>query len=92
MKQTYQCAPEIVWVKNTDHLLLINQVSGQQWTLDSTPALIWELLNASTPAKKIVPLLTHIEAIEAAEAAAIVQKTVQKWQQDGLVRLVEAAS
>lgn len=85
---SYQCAAEIEWVKNSDHILLINRLTGQSWQFRGLQALIWELLSVGHRYQKLLKLFALTESIALDLADAQIRQTLKIWAQDGIIEQV----
>ena len=57
-RSTYCCAPSIIWVRDADQTLLVDQETKQSWSLRGVSAVIWDLLTVGYSHQRIVPLLS----------------------------------
>ena len=88
MKRYLRCSPEIEWVKNQDHLLLVHRLRRQSWQLQDSQALIWELLCIGHRYEKLLQLFALIQSIDLEEAHREIQQTVQGWAKEGILEAV----
>jgi hypothetical protein len=85
----YCCRPAIVWTREQQRTLLIDQETGASWRMEGIEAAVWDLmvLGYSYPrAAKIVSLLPGVPAGEARE---IVSTTLAEWYREGILEVTE---
>jgi len=82
----YTCAPSIIWVRDADQMLLVDQETKQSWSLRGVSAVIWDLLAVGYSHQRIVPLLSLIISLPIEEVEQSFTKVLEKWLDEGIVQ------
>jgi hypothetical protein len=83
---TCRCAPSIIWVRDADQTLLVDQETKQSWSLRGVSAVIWDLLAVGYSHQRIVPLLSLIISLPIEEVEQSFTKVLGKWLDEGIVQ------
>ena len=82
----YTCAPSIIWVRDADQTLLVDQETKQSWSLRGVSAVIWDLLAVGYSHQRIVPLLSLLISLPVEEVERDLTKVLGKWLDEGIVQ------
>lgn len=80
----YRLSPGVRWVVERFTVTLTDG-QGQVRSLAYPEAAIWDLLSRGYTFDKVVPMIAHIAARDAATAEALVRTTLQDWVGAGLI-------
>ncbi|NDJ85446.1 MAG: hypothetical protein GYB66_06140 [Chloroflexi bacterium] len=92
MKAGYCCIGGILWVKNGDTLLLVDDTQRRSWTLRGDEAIAWELLCTGYRYEKLVRQLSLILALDETAAREHLQAMLHTWHQKGILQQNGAGS
>jgi len=84
---TYICPSHVTWVIDAQQTIVINEQSGEFAILSDIDATLWSWLTLNYPTNK---LLTMISALDCPHPEQLLQSTLQKWTNAGLLRESEA--
>jgi hypothetical protein len=85
----YQCAPGITWLRDADHMLLVEEERGQSWLMRGTQAAVWDFLTLAYPYQKIVRFLSLLLRVPIEEAEVTLLCLLCDWQAAGILQLTE---
>ncbi len=83
----YYCLPAIFWVKDANHILLINKETGESWKLNGKEALVWDMLIVGHNYQKAIQILAHVLALSEREAESNLQEMLRQWKTAGIIQL-----
>ena len=89
---TYRCVPTIVWVKDAEQTILIEEAGNHSWILRGEEAAIWDWLTLNHPSERIVHFLSVLSGISTEEAGKALLVILQGWEKAGIVQAVEGDS
>jgi hypothetical protein len=81
------CLP-IVWVKDRDATLLVDQESRCSWMIKGNEALIWDLLQVKIPYPRTVLMLSHILSLSLERAERLLLDQFRCWQKLGIGQML----
>ena len=65
---TYRCVSDIVWVKDAEQTILIEQAGKRSWMIRREESAIWDWLTLNHPSEKIVHFLSVLSGTSTEEA------------------------
>jgi hypothetical protein len=80
----YRLSPNVRWVVER-FTVIVTDGSGRVRALRYPEAAIWDLVSRGYAYDKVVPMMAHIAARDAAEADTLVRTTLENWAGDGLI-------
>ncbi len=86
---TYRCVPTIVWVKDAEQTILIEEDAKRSWILRGEEVAIWDWLTLNHPAERIVRFLSVLSGTSVEEARKALVTILQRWEKAGVVQIVE---
>ncbi len=81
----YHCAPTVCWVKDSEQTILVEERSGQSWSLCGPEAVVWDLLVLKYPADRIVEFLAALLDEPHERAQQELRSILQRWEEIGLL-------
>ncbi len=81
----YHCAPDIVWVKDADQTILVQEGTGRSWLLSSWQATVWDLLSLGYLADEIVYFLALLLEVPPETARDRLLPIINEWQVNGVL-------
>jgi hypothetical protein len=85
----YCCVPTIVWVKDAEQTILIEEKTKHSWIVSGENAAIWDWLTLNYPSERIVRLLSVLSGTSTEEARKALAAILQEWEKAGIVRVIE---
>lgn len=85
-KWVYRCAPDFVWVRDAERVIVVDSEGGRSWSLDGIEAAIWDWLAMGYSYPKIVGFVSLILKRSQDETGAVLQDTLRRWYRAGLVQ------
>ena len=82
----FACAPSIIWIRDVDQVLLVDQETKQSWSLRGVSAVVWDLVTVGHSHQRIVPLLSLIISLPIEEVERDLTKVLGKWLDEGIVQ------
>jgi hypothetical protein len=89
---TYRCVPTIVWVKDAEQTLVIEEAGKHSWILRGEEAAVWDWLTLNHPSERIVRTLSVLSGTSTEEARRALLAILQEWEKAGIVQAVEGDS
>ncbi len=89
---TYRCVPTIVWVKDAEQTILIEEAGKHSWILRGEEAAIWDWLTLSHPSERIVRFLSVLSGTSTGEAREALLAILQGWEKAEILQAVEGDS
>jgi hypothetical protein len=86
---TYCCVPTIVWVKDAEQTILIEEEGKRSWIIRGEEAAIWDWLTYNHPSERIVRFLSVLSGTSAEEARQALSAILRGWEKAGIVRVIE---
>ena len=86
---TYRCVPTIVWVKDAEQTILVEEEARRSWILRGEEAAIWDWLTLNQSAERIVRFLSVLSGTSVEEARKALATILQGWEKAGVVQIVE---
>jgi hypothetical protein len=83
----YRCSPSIIWVKDADQTLVVDQETGRSWFLQGAEAVMWGLLTVGYAYRRVVPMLSLILSLPEEEAERRFVGALRKWLDARLVQV-----
>jgi len=77
--------PAIVWVREVDHIRLIDRERGLCWKLTGIEAAIWDLLVLAYPFPKLAAFLAALHDVSVEEAKGVLLAVLATWQHQGIL-------
>jgi hypothetical protein len=84
-KSCYRCAPGIVWVRDAEQAILVDEERGRDWRLEGVEAAIWDWLAGGYDAVRIAHFLALATGIPVAEAWRSLRAVIEGWQAEGIL-------
>ena len=85
---TYRCVPTIVWVKDAEQTILVEEEARRSWILRGTEAAIWDWLTLDHPSAGIVRFLSVLSGTSMEESRKALLAVLQGWEEAGIVQQV----
>lgn len=86
---TYRCVPTIVWVKDAEQTILIEEEGKRSWIICGEETAIWDWITCNHPCERIVRLLSVLSGTSTEEAREALSAILQGWEKAGIVRVLE---
>jgi hypothetical protein len=80
----YCLAPGVRWHVGPTSLTLTDG-KGRVRTLGYPEAAVWDLVSRGYALDKVVPMMTHIAALEEDGARRLVASSLEAWHEDGFL-------
>lgn len=80
----YKLGPDVRWVVERFAVVLTDG-KGTVRTLHYPEAAVWDLLSRGYAFDKVASMITHIAALDAPAADALVRVSVEDWAQGGFI-------
>lgn len=87
MNRICRPAPSVVWVRDADQTLLVDEEEGTTLTLRGAEEVIWDLMVMRYPYHRLVPMLGAILSLSEEEARGTLIAALTDWQEDGFLIL-----
>ena len=81
----YRCAPDIIWVKDSGHTILVDGEAGCFWLLSGWKAAVWDLLSLGYLAEEIVRFLALLLDVRTEMAKERLLTILDEWEGNGMV-------
>jgi hypothetical protein len=78
-------SPDVVGRRLQDRFVLVNLSTNRIYELNSTAALLWELLEAGTPVSELEPALLERVEVDPGELRDEIDSTLRVMTEAGLV-------
>jgi hypothetical protein len=75
----------VVWVKDTEQILVVDTQSQRHRTLRDKEAVVWELLAVGYPYERLVTMLALVFSLTTSQAESVLTEMVHKWHEERLV-------
>ena len=85
------CAPGIVWVQDTERILLVHAERKQVWPLTGLEAALWDWLALHYDHGAIVCFFSLILRTSQQDAERLLSATLHYWQETGIVSRVKGS-
>lgn len=83
---TYNCSPGIVWVRDADQSILVEQTLGRCWRLAGDEEIAWDLLALGYSFNGAARLLSALQETTIEAAAGTLLAMLEEWQAAGIVQ------
>ena len=83
----YRCAPSIVWTKDVDQTVVVNQETRYSCSFRGADAVTWDLVTMGYSYRRIVRMLSLIFSLSVEEAEGILVGALRQWRDAGIVRV-----
>ena len=83
----YRCAPSIVWAKDVDQTVVVDQETRYSCSLRGADAVAWDLVTMGYSYRRIVRLLSLILSLSPDEAEGVLVGALQQWRDAGIVQV-----
>jgi len=83
--RTYECAPDVAWVVETDAIVVVHGGTGAAYSLEYPEAAIWELLGRGYSYERVVSMLPTIASLSSSAAEQRVLHALDAWTEVGLL-------
>jgi hypothetical protein len=87
----YHCAPSIIWVKDSDHTLVVDRDTGQSWALRGVEAVVWDLLSVGYSYHRIIPMLSVMLSLSVEDAGRTLADVLRTWRDASILRVSREA-
>jgi hypothetical protein len=87
----YRNAPELMWVQEAGHILVVNPATGAAQRLIGQEAAVWDWFNSGHASATVTHLLALAFDLAAPEAQAVLDQMLARWLTAGLVEDAERA-
>ena len=81
----YRCAPDIVWVKDVGHTILVDGEAGCSWLLSGWKAAVWDLLSLGYLTGDIIRFLALLLDVPPETAQGTLVSILDEWEGNGMV-------
>jgi len=82
----YECSPVIVWVRDAQQTILVNEETGDSWILQDVESVIWDWLAVTRSSDEITQMLSLALSLSVEEAARTFSGVCQNWLEAGILR------
>ena len=86
---TYRCVRTIVWVKDAEQTILIEERTKRSWILRGEEAAIWDWLSLNYRSERIIHLLSVLSGASTEEARRALLDILQGWETAGILQAGE---
>jgi hypothetical protein len=83
--RTYRGAPGVVWAKDAEQAILVEEQSGRSWSLGGVEAAIWDWLAEGYPSERIACFLALATGFPEAEAWRTLAMILRGWEEAGIL-------
>ena len=83
----YRCAPSIVWAKDVDQTVVIDQETRHSWSLRGAEEVVWDLVTMGHSYRGIMRMLSLILSLPVEEAEGILVGALRQWRDAGIVQV-----
>jgi hypothetical protein len=84
----YRCSPTIVWVKDANQILLVNQKTDHSRFLRDVEATVWDWLILGYSYAKITQMLALMLNISE-DAGPVLESVLHDWLAAGIIQVCE---
>jgi hypothetical protein len=85
----YRPGPNVTWLRDANHILVIDGERGETWSLSGREAALWDWLNLGYPYQKILEFLSLLMRASPHEAEKTLLTLLRDWQSEGIIHSVE---
>jgi len=84
-ERCYRCASGIVWAKDAEASILVEEQNGRSWRFGGVEAAIWDWLVEGYEAGRIARFLALAKDVPDAEAWLFLETVVEGWEEAGIL-------
>jgi hypothetical protein len=81
----YHCAPGIVWARDAEETILVDEARGRAWRLAGVEAAIWDWLAGGYDTGRIAHFLALATGVPEAGAWRSLKTIIGGWEEEGIL-------
>jgi hypothetical protein len=83
--KNYYCPAGIVWVKNSDGILVVQGDHNEPYLLMGLESALWSWMNLSYTFSRLVSMLAELEGISRPAAGRKLMHVLENWRGKGIL-------